>query len=72
MSMTENGVSTCQRGQEKYEKFKYGRVGRTRRVMYHYDFRAETGELFSTVKPTLAECRRARDLWLEKIRKNSD
>jgi hypothetical protein len=49
---------------EQYEKLTRS-VGRKQRKTYiQYDFRAESGELFSTVKPTLDECRAARDLWL--------
>ena len=55
--MTINGV-------EKYEKFQL-KIGRKVRTMYQYDYRdTTTGELFSCVKPTLEECRRLRDEWL--------
>jgi hypothetical protein len=33
------------------------------KVACSYDFRAFDGELFSTIKPTLAQCRAARDEW---------
>ena len=33
-----------------------------------YDYRTEDGELFNTVAPTLAECRRKRDEWLKSRR----
>ena len=62
--MTINGVSTCQTaGTEKYESFQtsFGRKGRT---LVQYDYRHTDGELFSCVKPTLEECRRLRDEWL--------
>ena len=63
--MTINGVSTCtEAGTEKYEKFQTG-IGRRRRTLVQYDYRHPTdGELFSCVKPTLDECRVARDKWL--------
>lgn len=66
--MTENGVSTCiTAGTEKYEKFQ---LGRRRKNLVQYDYRHTDGELFSCVKPTLDECRAARDKWLtEKNRK---
>lgn len=61
--MTENGVSTCTAG-EKYEKYRM-KIGHKVRTMYQYDFRdTASGELFSCVKPTLEECRAARDKWL--------
>lgn len=61
--MTINGVSTCtEAGTEKYESFQSG-YGRKRRTLVQYDYRHTDGELFSCVKPTLAECRAARDKW---------
>ena len=62
--MTINGVSTCQTaGTEKYESFQTS-FGRKRRTLVQYDYRHTDGELFSCVKPTLEECRRLRDEWL--------
>lgn len=62
--MTINGVSTCKEaGMEKYEQFQMG-VGRRKRTLVQYDYRNTDGELFSCVKPTLGECRSARDKWL--------
>ena len=51
-----NGVSQCQKGCENYETFTH-----RRKKFYQYDYRAEDGELFTCVKPTLSECRKARD-----------
>ena len=40
-------------------------VGRRKRTLVQYDYRHPAdGELFSCVKPTLDECRTARDKWL--------
>ena len=62
--MTINGVSTCQSaGTENYEKFQTG-IDRRKRTLVQYDYRHTDGELFSCVKPTLDECRAARDKWL--------
>ena len=63
--MTINGVSTCtEAGTEKSERFQLG-IGRRKRTLVQYDYRHPTdGELFSCVKPTLDECRAARDKWL--------
>ena len=62
--MTINGVSTCQTAEtEKYERFQTS-IGRKRRTLVQYDYRHTDGELFSCVKPTLDECRRLRDEWL--------
>ncbi len=62
--MTINGVSTCtEAGTEKYERFQSG-IGRRKRTLVQYDYRHTDGELFSCVKPTLDECRAARDKWL--------
>ena len=63
--MTINGVSTCTTlGTEKYEKFYSGL--RPKKSMIQYDYRHTDGELFSTVAPTLEQCREKRNLWLTK------
>lgn len=62
--MTINGLSTCQAaGTEKYESFQMS-IGRKRRTFVQYDYRHTDGELFTCVKPTLDECRTARNKWL--------
>ena len=59
--MTINGVSTCtEAGTEKYERFQSG-IGRRKRTLVQYDYRHTDGELFTCVKPTLDECRTARN-----------
>ena len=58
-----NGCSTCQAGREQYEKYTQ-RFGRKVYHLVQYDYRHTDGELFSCVKPTLDECRAARDKWL--------
>ena len=50
-------------GEEQYEKFK-SRDRRRGKSYVQYDYRDADGELFSTVKPTLDECRKERDEWL--------
>lgn len=62
--MTVNGVSTCQvAGTEKYEKFSFShKPGKT---YIQYDYRHTDNALFSTVRPTLEECRSKRDEWLQ-------
>ena len=63
--MTQNGISTTQRGQKQYEAFYHTHRGkRVEQIMY--DYRTEDGELFSVVAPTLKECRQKRDEWLAK------
>ena len=63
--MTANGVSTTTTpGTEQYEIFYI--VFRPRRKRYQYDYRHTDGELFSCVAPTLTECRRKRDEWLNR------
>lgn len=70
--MTTGGVSTCQTaGTEKYESFQSG-FGRRKRTLVQYDYRHTDGELFSCVKPTLDECRTARDKWLTAKRGKED
>jgi hypothetical protein len=63
--MTVNGVSTTKDlGQEQYETFTRKVGGKTKKY-YSYDFRDHDGELFSCVKPTLQDCRAARDAWVD-------
>ena len=62
-SLNRNGVSITQTpGEEKF--LKYHPVAFKGRIFYQYDYRHTDGELFSCVKPTLDECRAARDKWL--------
>lgn len=64
-SLNKNGVSITQTpGEEKFVKFRSGTFrGRT---FYQYDYRHTDMALFSTVAPTLNECRRRHDEWLAK------
>ena len=48
-SINVNGCSVCQPGRENYTS---------------YDYRTESGELFSYVGASLDSCRAKRDLWL--------
>lgn len=59
--MTLHGVSICPAGQENYERFE----GKPGKFFFQYDYRDTDGELFSTVMPTLTECRMKRDKWLK-------
>lgn len=59
MKTDKNGCSTCQPGKEQHEA--YTHRGKT---YYQYDYRTESVELFSCVKPTFKECREERDEWL--------
>ena len=62
-SLNHNGCSVCEKGQEKYVKCVLGAFrGRT---YYQYDYRHTDGELFSTLKPTLEQCRELKDKWLQ-------
>lgn len=49
-------------GEEQYEMFFSG-VGRRKKKMVQYDYRAADGELFSCIRLTLKACRAARDEW---------
>lgn len=64
-SLNRNGVSLTQTpGEEKFVKFRSDAFrGRT---FYQYDYRYTDMALFSTVAPTLDECRRRRDGWIAK------
>lgn len=63
-SINSNGCSVCEQGQENYTTFRLAH--RPRQTYYQYDYRHTDGELFSTVAPTLEECRERRDEWLNK------
>ena len=62
-TLNKNGVSITQTpGEEKFVKYRSGAFkGLT---FYQYDYRHTDGELFACVKPTLDECRTARNKWL--------
>jgi hypothetical protein len=60
-SISQNGCSVCEKGQENYTTFRPAH--RTNSVFYQYDYRHTDGELFSTVAPTLEQCREMRDKW---------
>jgi hypothetical protein len=61
MKTDKNGVSQCPSGAEHYETFK-----NRGKVYYQYDYRPDTGELFSCVKPSLQQCRDAKDKYFSK------
>lgn len=64
-SINNNGCSVCEAGKENYTTFCFAH--RPKQIFYQYDFRyAGDGELFSTVVPSLEECRKRRDEWLKK------
>ena len=64
-TLTENGISVTKGfGEEKYLKCCLGAFRGT--VYYQYDYRHLNGELFSTLRSTLEQCRQERDEWLQK------
>jgi hypothetical protein len=63
-NLTKNSVSTTKGlGQECFESF-LSTI--SKKEMVDYDYRDLDGELFSCIKPTLSECRAARNVWIEK------
>ena len=64
-----NGCSVCEQGKENYTTFRFAH--RPKQTFYQYDYRHTDGELFSTVAPTLAECRTRRDEWLNNKSENN-
>ena len=62
-SINKNGCSVCAPGKENYCTYNTKLKGKKVR-MYQYDDRAESGDLFATVAPTLKACREERDIWL--------
>ena len=62
-SINHNSCSVCRKGEEKYTTF--SPAHRPTYLYYQYDFRHKDGELFSTVAPTLIQCRAKRDKWVQ-------
>lgn len=63
-SINNNGCSVCEQGKENYTTFRPAH--RPKQIFYQYDYKHTDGELYSTVAPTLEECRTRRDEWLRK------
>jgi hypothetical protein len=68
-SINKNGCSVCEQGQENYTTFRSSH--RLKQTFYQYDYRHTDGELFSTVAPTLKECRTRRNEWIAKKSKGN-
>jgi hypothetical protein len=62
-SINHNGCSVCAAGEENYTTF--SPAHRPGKLFYQYDYRHKDGELFSTVAPTLEQCRTIRDKWVQ-------
>jgi hypothetical protein len=59
----QNGCSVCRTGEENYTTFRPAH--RPKELYYQYDYRHTDGELFSTVAPSLEQCRVIRDKWIQ-------
>lgn len=55
------GVSQCPTGEESCESFT-----RKGKKYLQYDYRTLSGKLFACAAPSLEECRKKRDKWLQK------
>ena len=55
-SINVNGCSVCQPGRENYTSFT-AKIGRKTVKRWQYDYRTESGELFSCVGESLDNCR---------------
>lgn len=55
-------------GQEQYTAY-ISNILRNTEVQY--DYRHTNGELFSCVKPTLIDCRQAKDNWINRVSKTT-
>jgi len=62
-SINQNGCSVCKAGEENYTMFTLSH--RPDSEFCQYDYRHKDGELFSTVAPTLEQCRAKRDKWVQ-------
>ena len=54
----------CKAGSEQYVSF-LSTVLKKNKNLVQFDYRHTDGTLFSCVRPTLDQCRKARDYWLE-------
>lgn len=61
MKTDKNGCLTCQKGQEQYEEYRSAVTGQK---LIQYDFRSQTGKLFSCVAVSIEIARERRDAWL--------
>lgn len=66
MKGDKHGVSQCPPGEESWEEFQRRAGFCGTRTCVQYDYRTPDGELFSTVAPSLEDCRARRDKWLAK------
>ena len=57
-----NGCSVCEQGKENYTTFLPAHQPKP--TLYQKAYRHTDGELFSTVAPTLEECRTRRNEWI--------
>lgn len=62
-SINSRGCSVCKAGEENYTTFRPSH--RPRSLYYQYDYRDESGNLFSVAASTLDECRAKRDKWVQ-------
>ena len=63
-SINQNGCSVCKAGEENYTTFRPAH--RPDSVFYQYDYRnSKNRELFTTVAPTLEQCRAKRNKWVQ-------
>ena len=62
-SINVNGFSIGPPTPENYTSFT-AKIGRKTVKRWQYDYRTESGELFSCVGVSLDSCRAKRDLWL--------
>ena len=62
-SINRKGCSVCKAGEENYTAFRPAH--RPNSVFYQYDYRTQSGSLFSTVAASLEACRAKRDKWIQ-------
>jgi hypothetical protein len=62
MTTDVNGCSTAVIGKEQYET--YSHPNKKGVTLYQYDYRMQTGQLFSCVRESLDKCRAALAVWM--------
>lgn len=61
-----NGCSTTEAGQENYEFFTVRLLNGRKSDRVQYDYRTNSGDLFSCVATSLENARQRRNKWLDK------
>jgi hypothetical protein len=62
-SINQTGCSVCKKGEENYTTFRPAH--QANQLFYQYEYRRRNGDLFSTVAPSLEQCRKECNKWVQ-------